>query len=163
VIKLPLYSGGDVAGDREPGVRVARDTDPGAMARLDGIRVLVVDDEPDAREVLGTILAAAGADIALAASASEALSTLGSFAPDVLVSDIGMPGDDGYALIRRVREGASRFTRVPALALTAYASPEDARRAVLAGFDMHMAKPIEPATLTVVVSRLFGKEGGSSL
>lgn len=163
VIKLPLYSGDDVAGDREPGVRVARDTDPGAMARLDGIRVLVVDDEPDAREVLGTILAAAGADIALASSASEALSALASFAPDVLVSDIGMPGDDGYALIRRVREGASRFTRVPALALTAYASPEDARRAVLAGFDMHMAKPIEPATLTAVVSRLFGKEGGSSL
>jgi CheY-like chemotaxis protein len=74
-----------------------------------------------------------------------------------------MPGDDGYALIRQVREGVSRFSRVPALALTAYASPEDARRAVLAGFDTHLSKPVEPAMLTAVVSRLFGKEGGVSL
>ena len=162
VVKLPLYEGNDVRGDRQPGVRVARDTDPGAMARLDGIRVLVVDDEPDAREVLGTILTAAGADIALAASASEALELLASFAPDVLVSDVGMPGEDGYALIGRVRKSGSRFSRVPAVALTAYASPEDVRHAVLAGFDTHLAKPVEPATLTLVVSRMFGKEGGMS-
>jgi signal transduction histidine kinase/CheY-like chemotaxis protein len=162
VVKLPLYEGNDVGGDREPGVRVARDTDPGAMARLDGIRVLVVDDEPDAREVLGTILVAAGAEVALAGSAREALEQLATFAPDVLVSDVGMPGEDGYAMIGRVRESASRFCRVPAVALTAYASPEDARHAVLAGFDTHLAKPVEPATLTLVVSRLFGKEGGTS-
>ena len=162
VVKLPLYEGNEVGGDREPGVRVARDTDPGAMARLDGIRVLVVDDEPDAREVLGTILCAAGAEVALAASAKEALELLVSFAPDVLVSDVGMPGEDGYAMIRGVRESASRFSRVPAVALTAYASPEDARHAVLAGFDTHLAKPVEPGTLTLVVSRLFGKEGGTS-
>jgi signal transduction histidine kinase/ActR/RegA family two-component response regulator len=162
VIKLPHHDGVELGSDREPGVRVTRDTDPGAMARLDGIRVLVVDDEPDAREVLGTILVAAGADVELASSAYEALESLASFAPDVLVSDVGMPGDDGYALIRQVRESASRFARVPALALTAYASPEDARHAVLAGFDTHLSKPVEPATLTAVVSRLFGKEGGSS-
>ncbi len=162
VIKLPLYEGGgEVGDDREPGVRVARDTDAGAMARLDGIRVLVVDDEPDAREVLGTILGAAGAEVALAGSAKEALESLASFAPDVLVSDVGMPDEDGYAMLGRVRAGAFRFARVPALALTAYASPEDARHAMLAGFDAHLAKPVEPATLTVVVSRLFGKEGGS--
>jgi CheY-like chemotaxis protein len=163
VVKLPLYQGGDVGPDRELGVRVARDTDPGAMARLDGIRVLVVDDEPDAREVLGTILGAAGATVELAGSAKAALESLASFAPDVLVSDVGMPGEDGYALIRRVRESASRFARVPAVALTAYASPEDARQAVLAGFDTHLAKPVEPATLTLLVSRLFGREGGSPL
>jgi signal transduction histidine kinase/ActR/RegA family two-component response regulator len=163
VIKLPTHEGGREDGAREPSVRVMRDTDPGAMARLDGIRVLVVDDEPDAREVLGTILIAAGAEVEIASSAYEALEGLASFAPDVLVSDVGMPGDDGYALIRQVREGVSRFSRVPALALTAYASPEDARRAVLAGFDTHLSKPVEPATLTAVVSRLFGKEGGVSL
>ena len=163
VIKLPLHEGGDVADAHPQGVRVTRDTDPGGMVRLDGIRVLVVDDEPDAREVLGTILGAAGADVALASSAKEALESLASFAPDVLVSDVGMPGDDGYAMIRRVREGGSRFARVPALALTAYASPEDARHAVLSGFDTHLAKPVEPATLTAVVSRLFGKEGGTAL
>ena len=163
VIKLPLHEGGEALGDRAPGVRVTRDTDPGGMVRLDGIRVLVVDDEPDAREVLGTILAAAGAEVELASSATESMERLATFAPDVLVSDVGMPGDDGYAMIRRVREGGSRFARVPALALTAYASPEDARHAVLAGFDTHLAKPVEPATLTAVVSRLFGKEGGSSL
>jgi signal transduction histidine kinase/ActR/RegA family two-component response regulator len=160
VIKLPIHVGGGEGADREPSVRVMRDTDPGAMARLDGIRVLVVDDEPDAREVLGTILTAAGAEVELAASAYEALESLAAFAPDVLVSDVGMPGDDGYALIRQVRGGVSRFSRVPALALTAYASPEDARRAVLAGFDTHLSKPVEPAMLTAVVSRLFGKEGG---
>ena len=161
VIKLPLYDGG-AANEREVGVRVMRDTDPGAMVRLDGVRVLVVDDELDAREVLGTILGAVGAVIELAASATEAMERLASFGPDVLVSDVGMPGDDGYALIGRVRGSASRFARVPALALTAYASPEDARHAVLAGFDAHLSKPVEPAMLTAVVSRLFGKEGGSS-
>ena len=161
VVKLPLYEGAEVGGDREQGVRVARDTDSGAMARLDGIRVLIVDDEPDACEVLGTILGAAGAEVALAASAEAAFALLASFAPDVLVSDVGMPGEDGYALIRRVRGSAHRFARVPAVALTAYAGPEDARHAVLAGFDTHLAKPVEPATLTLVVSRLFGKEGGS--
>jgi signal transduction histidine kinase/ActR/RegA family two-component response regulator len=161
VIKLPLYDGDGVSSNRVLGVRVMPDTDPGTMARLDGIRVLVVDDEPDARDVLGTILGAVGAEVELASSAEEALERLASFAPDVLVSDVGMPGDDGYALIRRVREGGSRFARVPALALTAYASPEDARHAVLAGFDTHLSKPVEPATLTAVVSRLFGKVGGS--
>ncbi len=162
VIKLPLYDGGSGSSEREIGVRVMRDTDPGTMARLDGMRILVVDDEFDAREVLGTILGAVGAEVEFAASAGEALERLASFGPDVLVSDVGMPGDDGYALIRLVRGGASRFARVPALALTAYASPEDARHAVLAGFDAHLSKPVEPATLTAVVSRLFGKEGGSA-
>ena len=163
VVKLPTHEGEGEGAAREPGVRVMRDiTEPGAMARLDGIRVLLVDDEPDAREVLGTILLAAGAEVEIASSAYEALEGLASFAPDVLVSDVGMPGDDGYALIRQVRGGVSRFSRVPALALTAYASPEDARRAVLAGFDTHLSKPVEPATLTAVVSRLFGKEGGVS-
>ena len=163
MIKLPIHVGGGEGADREPSVRVMPDTEPGVMARLDGIRVLVVDDELDAREVLSTILTAAGAEVELAASAYEALESLASFAPDVLVSDVGMPGDDGYALIRQVRGGVSRFSRVPALALTAYASPEDARRAVLAGFDTHLSKPVEPAMLTAVVSRLFGKEGGVSL
>jgi signal transduction histidine kinase/CheY-like chemotaxis protein len=151
-VKLPLYEGGDHA--REIGVRAMRDTDPGAIVRLDGLRVLVVDDEPDAREMLGTMLSSAGAEVELALSAADALGRLSSVAPDVLISDVGMPGDDGYSLIRRVRDGGSRFARVPALALTAYASPEDARRAVLAGFQKHLSKPVEPAMLTAVVAAL---------
>jgi len=161
VIKLPLYDGG-AAGDREFGVPVTLDTEPVVLASLKGVRVLVVDDELDAREVLGTILSAVGAEVELAASASEALELLASFGPDVLVSDVGMPGDDGYALIRSVREGSARFARVPALALTAYASPEDARHAVLAGFDTHLSKPVAAAALTAVVWKLFGKEGGTA-
>jgi signal transduction histidine kinase len=156
-VRLPLRE--DHHQEHESGPPAVRETDPGRRAaiRLDGLRVLVVDDEPDARELISTMLGACGAEVAVAGSAAEALASLGRFVPDVLVSDVGMPGEDGYALIRKVRSSGSDLARIPAVALTAYAGPEDARRAVLAGFHTHLSKPAEPAMLTAVVASLGGR------
>ncbi|MGC4090072.1 MAG: ATP-binding protein [Polyangiaceae bacterium] len=125
---------------------------------LAGLRVLVVDDEPDALALLREVLGAQGAEVHTAASVSEALERLSQVRPDVLVSDIGLPNEDGYSLIRKVRaEPVDRGGRTPAVALTAYARQEDAQRAFLAGFQMHVAKPIEPAAITNVVANLGGR------
>ncbi len=125
------------------------------LADLDGVRVLVVDDEADAREFIRAILAGCGAEVTAAASAASALGVLRRAQPDVLVSDIAMPDEDGYALVRQVRAlGASAGGRVPALALTAYASAEDRQRVLGAGYQMHLAKPVEPADLVAAVAAL---------
>jgi CheY-like chemotaxis protein len=125
------------------------------MPRLDGVRVLVVDDELDARELLAMVLGRCGASVTCAASVAEGLEAFDRMRPHVVVSDIGMPGEDGYALIRRLRErGPEEGGRVPAVALTAYARAEDRRRAIVAGFTTHLPKPVEPAELAVVVGNL---------
>ncbi|HEX6862226.1 MAG TPA: response regulator, partial [Thermoanaerobaculia bacterium] len=129
----------------------AEDGAEDGQVSLAGIRVLVVDDEPDARELLEQVLAGACAEVAVAASAPEALDALDRFRPDVLVSDIGLPGEDGYDLIRQARE---RGFAGPAAALTAFARAEDRRRALLAGFQIHLAKPVHPGELTAVVASL---------
>jgi PAS domain S-box-containing protein len=122
---------------------------------LTGVRVLVVDDDPDAREVVSRALAQCGARTAAVSSADEALQLLPEFRPDVLVSDIAMPGEDGYALIRRVRAiGAEGIGDVPAVALTAYSHPEDRRRALVAGFQSFVPKPVEVDELAAVVRTL---------
>jgi signal transduction histidine kinase/CheY-like chemotaxis protein len=141
--------------------RTLLDTDPGRRrtTRLDGVRVLVVDDEEDARELVSTLLSASGAEVETASSAAEAYERMMRTPPHVLVSDVGMPGEDGYALIRRMRAAGAPLSRVPAVALTAYASGEDARRAVLAGFHTHLPKPAEPSVLTAVVASLAGRMG----
>ncbi|HEY9420205.1 MAG TPA: ATP-binding protein [Thermoanaerobaculia bacterium] len=127
---------------------------------LRGIRVLVVDDEPDARETLQQILEHCNAEVLTVASAREALEALQRWRPDILVSDIGMPGEDGYELIRKVRElPADRGGRTPAAALTAFARGEDRRRALLAGFQMHIAKPVEVKELAAVVANLVRGTG----
>jgi CheY-like chemotaxis protein/nitrogen-specific signal transduction histidine kinase len=127
---------------------------------LAGLRVMVVDDEPDARTLIRRLLEDCDAVVTTAASASEALSLFGDSAPQVLVSDIGMPAEDGYELIRRVRAlGAEGGGDVPAVALTAYARSEDRMRSVLAGFQMHIAKPVEPAELIAMVASLGGRAG----
>ncbi|MET0625482.1 MAG: ATP-binding protein [Pyrinomonadaceae bacterium] len=124
-------------------------------ATLDGVRVLVVDDQPDARELLAVVLGRAGAEVSTAASASEALELIQLEEVDVLVSDIGMPAVDGYALISRVRDmPASGARRTPSIALTAYASEDDRRRALAAGFDAHISKPVEPTELVSVIAGL---------
>jgi PAS domain S-box-containing protein len=129
----------------------------GPLPRLDGLRVLVVDDEEDARLLVGDLLGQQGAIIHLAASASEALEMLSEVRPDVVVSDIGMPQMDGYSLIRKIRSlPATRGGRTPAVALTAYARTEDAQRAFAAGFQTHVTKPIEPAQLATVVANVGG-------
>ncbi len=127
---------------------------------LQGIRVLVVDDEADARETLRQILEHCGAEARTVASALEALEVLGSYRPDVLLSDIGMPEQDGYALIRQVRMlTPEQGGRVPAAALTAFARSEDRRRALLAGFQMHLAKPVEIRELAAAVANLARGSG----
>jgi CheY-like chemotaxis protein/two-component sensor histidine kinase len=122
---------------------------------LTGLKILVVDDEPDARMLIKRLLEDHRAVVNVAASASEAFEMLRAAPPDVLISDVGMPGEDGYSLIRRIRalppaEGGA----VPAVALTAYARPEDRRNAVMAGFQHHVTKPAEPAELITMVASL---------
>ena len=122
---------------------------------LGGVRVLVVDDEPDAREVLGRILGDCRAEVLAVGSAAEALLALPGFRPHVLVSDIGMPERDGYALIQEVRQlPAESGGAVPAVALTAFARAEDRRRALRAGFQRHAAKPVDIRDLTNMIAGL---------
>jgi CheY-like chemotaxis protein len=124
--------------------------------QLEGLRVVVVDDEADARELLTTVLNQCRAEVLTASSAAEALSEIEKFNPHILVSDIGMPGTDGYELIRQVREleKAENRRRIPAIALTAYARVEDRLRALSAGFQMHVPKPVEPAELAAAIASL---------
>jgi len=137
----------------EPEPKDPCQTDP--ELNLKGIRVLVVDDEADARETLREILEHCNAEVLTAASAEEALDVLPRWRPDVLLSDIGMPDEDGYQLIRRVRAlPAEDGGHIPAAALTAFARGEDRRRALRAGFQMHVSKPVEVQELAAVVASL---------
>jgi PAS domain S-box-containing protein len=137
--------------------RARHDTPPGGVPRLPSTRVLVVDDDPDAVELVHELLTSAGAIVQTAHSASEALERLGHFHPHVLVSDIGMPEVDGYGLIRSVRSLApTSGGKTPAVALTAYASAEDAERCLSSGFQGHLAKPVDPVQLVRVVASLAG-------
>jgi CheY-like chemotaxis protein len=124
---------------------------------LAGVKVLVVDDERDAREMVRRVLTSAGAEVVAAGSAPEALDAVERFHPHVLVSDIGMPEQDGYELIRRVRMLGDGLGNIKAVALTAFARLEDRTRAMLAGFQLHIAKPVEPSELIVTVASLAGR------
>jgi PAS domain S-box-containing protein len=119
---------------------------------LSGIRVLVVDDEPDSNEVVSTVLTSCGAEVRVAGSAAEGFNELRRWKPDVLVSDIGMPGEDGYVFLGKVRAQGGEIGLIPAIALTAYATTEDRVRIFTAGFQVHVVKPIEPAELVTVVA-----------
>ncbi|MBH8553225.1 PAS domain S-box protein [Nostocaceae cyanobacterium CENA357] len=132
--------------------------DPNNLPTLRGLRVLVVDDEPDARQLITTVLEQYGAKVMAVASAFEALLALPKFHPDILVSDIGMPQEDGYALIRKLRTlSQEQGGRIPAVALTAYARAEDRTQALLAGFQLHVPKPVNPTELAAVVANLTGR------
>jgi PAS domain S-box-containing protein len=127
---------------------------------LSGIKVLVVDDEPDARELVAHIVAECGAEVHTASAAAEALAAIERVLPHVLVSDIGMPEVDGYELLRRVRElGMARGGGLPAIALTAYARSDDRTRALHAGYLAHVAKPVEPTELAATVASVVGRTG----
>jgi CheY-like chemotaxis protein len=161
-VKLPLM----VVREKE-----ARDVDvPGrkhptayADAQLEwpeeikGLRLLVIDDEADARQLLSAILAQAGAVVETAESAEEARQQLVDFRPHVLLSDIEMPGEDGYTFMRQLRASEPVGSRIPAAALTAHVSVGDRMRALAAGFDIHVPKPIEPAELLTVVASLASR------
>lgn len=119
---------------------------------LAGLTILVVDDENDVRDLVATLLEMHGAAVKTAASVEQAMSVLEEMTPSILISDIGMPEADGYSLLRRVRALEGLPGRVPAIALTAYAREEDRRRAAEAGFQTHVAKPVDPATLVRLVA-----------
>ena len=122
------------------------------------MRVLAVDDEADTRELLRTVLEECGAVVTAAGSAAEALAVLERERPDVLISDIAMPGEDGYTLIRTVRAlPPERGGRIPAVALTAHACAGDRTRALLAGFHLHVPKPVEAPALAAVIASLLGR------
>jgi CheY-like chemotaxis protein len=122
-----------------------------STGELDGLRIVLVDDEADGREAIGRILSQSGAAIVAAGTAEEALAALQDGRPDVLISDIGMPRVDGYGLLEQVR---TLGHRVPAIALTAFARAEDRTRALAAGYALHLSKPVDPLLLVSSVSRL---------
>jgi hypothetical protein len=139
----------------------AAETRPPAPPGLAGLRVLVVEDEDDARDMLRVLLESWGAHVQAVPTASEALTRLRQWRPELLLSDIGLPGENGYELLRRVRalppeEGGL----TPAIALTAYARPEDRQRALQAGFDMHVPKPVESAELLAVIAAAMERSRG---
>ncbi len=147
VVELPAQGGAAHGAPR---------TDSGAP-RLDGLRVLVVEDDQDARDLVAAVLESAGAHVTTATNASEALERWASVRADVLVSDVAMPGLDGYALVRAIRaKPAEQGGRTPALALTAYARDADSDEAFAAGFQRHLAKPVDPTTLVRIVASLAG-------
>ncbi len=139
----------------------ARDLLPAAECadRLDGLEILVVDDEYDTRELLAAGLTQCGAEVILAASAAEALDAITASVPDLLISDIGMPGEDGYDLIRRLRESTpDKWRKLPAIALTAYTRVEDRMQALRAGYQMHVPKPVDLAELVAVIASLVKRD-----
>jgi signal transduction histidine kinase len=157
IVRLPVRSAeaAAVAQRRDEEER----EEPRSLAPLDGVHVLVMEDEPDTRDLVSTVLSHSGAQVTAVPSTAEALDALDRLRPDVLVSDIGVPGEDGYSLVRKVRaREPERGGLMPALALTAYARAEDRVQAMAAGFQMHVAKPVDPAELVAAVVSLAGRK-----
>jgi PAS domain S-box-containing protein len=156
-INLPLAA--ISASQLEPGLPLAKPISEGVTAApLSGLRVLVVEDEFDAGELISLALEYSGAKVEVARSAQDGLRALSIFKPDVLLSDIGLPGESGYDLIRKIRSSASEANEIPAVALTAFASERDRESALAAGFQVHLAKPVQPHELVKVVERLANRQ-----
>jgi signal transduction histidine kinase/CheY-like chemotaxis protein len=155
IVRLPISPlVSSTAGIVRAAATQERAADFGLPVASEPTRVLVVDDEPDARELLACLFDASGIESRLAGSAAEAFDVLERFVPDVIITDIGMPGEDGYAFIRRVRTLPDKRRTIPAIALTAFSRNEDRKRALVDGFNAHMAKPVEPAKLVSAVLEL---------
>jgi signal transduction histidine kinase/CheY-like chemotaxis protein len=154
-VRLPVLSGHEASDAETPG-GLAGATAPASRAQLDGIRVVLVEDNDDERHLLTVMLEIAGAKVAPAASVREAVAIVETIRPDVIVSDIGMPDEDGYALLRRVRAREAQIggDAIPAIALTGHAAPEDRARLLAAGFQMHLLKPAEPDEIISAVASL---------
>jgi CheY-like chemotaxis protein len=126
--------------------------------RLDGLHVLLVEDDDDSRKLIGTMLKRHGARVTSTKSAAEALSVFSEELPDLLISDIGMPDEDGYEFIRRLRTlPPEKGGQTPAIALTGYASRKDRERALAAGYHQHMAKPVEQGDMISAIAALVGR------
>ena len=157
-IELPALPYGLDAGERGDNAAAKRADD----STLDGIRVLVVEDETDSRELFRTVLEKSGADVVAVGSSVEALQVMATGAFDVIVSDLGMPLHDGFELIRRLRASPDpRMARLPAIAVTGYATPMDRERSKAAGYTAHIAKPIDPSVFAVEVLRAINGSGGT--
>jgi len=155
-VRLPARG---APGDAEPGSAPDLAVAPAGAARLDGIRVLVVDDEAEARKLFASILESAGAAVLTADSAAEAMHHLAAEREIVLLSDIEMPGTDGYELVAQaMAQSQARGIRLGAIAVTAHARPADRQRAFRAGFDAHLAKPVEPTELIAIVSEVVNSQ-----
>jgi signal transduction histidine kinase/DNA-binding response OmpR family regulator len=132
---------------------------PSYSKAFEGLRILVVDDEVDSRDLVRAILMRCGGEVNCCESAAEALKAIRDWKPDLLVSDIGMPNEDGYSLIEKMRKMKSKRARqTPAVALTAYVTNEDRERVLAAGFRLHVAKPIEPANLVMLIAEALGRK-----
>jgi CheY-like chemotaxis protein len=146
--------------DRAEAVAIAHGSDgAGETHSLDGLRVLLVDDEPEARQIITTVITRTGAEVTACTSAGEALAKLIEWKPDVILSDIAMPEEDGYSFIHKVRAlPREKGGDTPAAALTAYARDIDRRQALAAGYQMHIAKPIGASQLVSMIAKLAGRE-----
>jgi signal transduction histidine kinase/CheY-like chemotaxis protein len=159
-VAFPLAIGDIIVENKEIDVVPAQSVNPPAFSLqlLDGIKVLVVDDEHDSRELLMMILTRCGSDVRCSDSAANAMLEFSDWTPDLLVSDIGMPNEDGYSFIRKVRNLDSNYARqIPAVALTAYATDEDRLQALSAGFQMHVPKPIEPESFVASIAAVMAR------
>ena len=164
IVQLPLIAvyAEPAKGRRHPRAELHQ-SEPLPEVSLANVHVLIVDDDSDARDLMQRLLQLAGATVSMASSASEAMARILAERPDVLVCDIGMPGEDGYTFIRRLRSIEQTQGRaLPAVALSAYARSDDRTKAIRSGFQNHLAKPVEPAELLAVVSSLAGGKGTSS-
>ena len=167
VIRLPVSPMRATPRPPQPGTAgpsVVRATSPlRCPPELEGLRILVCEDEPDSRDLIESILVDCKATVVTAGSVAEALDRFREAPPDVLVSDIGMPDASGYELIRRIRAlPPAQGGRVPAVALTAYASMNDRTRALMEGFQNHVAKPSDPQELIAAIAALVGRHAGRS-
>ena len=124
-------------------------------AILDGVKILFVDDSPDERAFMKTCLTTQGGEVHVASSARDALARVASWAPDIVISDIGMPQEDGCSLIRRIRDLPAPIGRIPAIALTAFGHPAERERALNAGFQLHLTKPCRSERLTEAIRSLL--------
>ena len=158
-VRLPIRALQTGESGEEPSDVAHAGTSSLPAVHLDGLRLLVVDDELDARRVLVKMLQDAGAIVTAAASAAEAIESLAKTRPEVLISDIGMPDVDGFDLIRKVRASGYHAKDLPAVALTAFVHKQDQRQALLAGFQVHIPKPVDPHDLLAGVASLAGRTG----
>jgi signal transduction histidine kinase/DNA-binding response OmpR family regulator len=161
IVSLPLASAAAVADLNNATVseREGNGLPAGFAELLGGLRILVVDDELDSRELISAILTRCGSEVRCSESAAEAIQAVRDWKPDLLVSDIGMPIEDGYSLIQKLRKMKAKWAReIPAVALTAYATVEDRARALDAGFQVHLSKPIEPETLVRSIAGAAGRK-----
>ncbi|MGH9957739.1 MAG: ATP-binding response regulator, partial [Pyrinomonadaceae bacterium] len=160
-ISLPIAPNPQVAGkEKSQATDLESCTQSIAESKmLEGVRILVVDDEADSRDFISAVLTRSGAKVRCSESAAEALREFHEWKPDLVVTDIGLPHEDGYFLIENVRKIKAKWAqKVPAVALTAYATSEDRDRALAAGFQLHVPKPIEPTKLVTSIVSAIGRK-----